>query len=203
MYYMGDYYRGDYYRGDPFWGGLWSVIKGVGKVALGIGGRGTSAAATTSGGFSAAAIERYRQNIGGGTAAAGAALARLAPSAAAAYVGSALARPRMNLDNGNYDRGPIRRGIERILPGGRSGYECKPGMYAQRKNWEYTGKCLYRRMNPANPRALRRSLRRAAGFGKLAARARRDVRRAASAIGAMPRGRGPVARHHARIRAKA
>jgi hypothetical protein len=84
-------------------------------------------------------------------------------------------------------RVPGMRGtIQRLLPGGETGYLPKR-----------------RRMNPANPRALRRSLRRVAGFGKLAARARRDVRRAASAIGANPRGRGPVARHHARIRAKA
>lgn len=31
-YYMGDYYRGDYYRGDP---GFWSILGGIGKAALG------------------------------------------------------------------------------------------------------------------------------------------------------------------------
>lgn len=40
-----------------------------------------------------------------------------------------------------------------------------------------------RRMNVANPRALRRALRRVAGFGKLASRARRDISRAATAVG--------------------
>lgn len=40
-----------------------------------------------------------------------------------------------------------------------------------------------RRMNVANVRALRRALRRVSGFGKLASRTRRDVARAATAIG--------------------
>lgn len=55
--------------------------------------------------------------------------------------------------------------IERFLPGGETGYFKKP------------------RMNVANPKALRRALRRVAGFGKLARRARRDIGRAASAVG--------------------
>jgi hypothetical protein len=46
-----------------------------------------------------------------------------------------------------------------------------------------------RRMNVANPRALRRALRRVAGFGKIVHRVRRAVSRAASAVGAH-RGRG-------------
>lgn len=91
------------------------------------------------------------------------------------------------LDGGTFERGPIRRRIERILPGGRTGFETLPR----------------RRMNVANPKALRRSLRRVAGFGKLAARARRDIGRAATAVGVSRGRRGPVARHHARIRAKA
>ncbi len=40
-----------------------------------------------------------------------------------------------------------------------------------------------RRMNVANPRALRKALRRVAGFGKLTHRARRAIARAASAVG--------------------
>lgn len=47
-----------------------------------------------------------------------------------------------------------------------------------------SGPCVRNRsMNPGNPRAVRRSLRRVAGFGKLAARARRDISRAATAVG--------------------
>jgi len=47
-----------------------------------------------------------------------------------------------------------------------------------------------KRMNVANPKALRRALRRVAGFGKLAKRAKRDIARAASAIGVRSGGRG-------------
>jgi len=49
-----------------------------------------------------------------------------------------------------------------------------------------------RRINPSNPKALRRALRRVAGFGKLARRARRDIGRAATAVG--------VVRHRAKGR---
>lgn len=40
-----------------------------------------------------------------------------------------------------------------------------------------------RRMNVTNPRALRKALRRVSGFGKMAARARKDIGRAATAVG--------------------
>jgi len=45
-----------------------------------------------------------------------------------------------------------------------------------------------RRMNVTNPKALRKALRRVAGFGKMARRARRDIGRAATAVG-VTRGR--------------
>lgn len=45
------------------------------------------------------------------------------------------------------------------------------------------GRPRLRRMNVANAKALRRALRRVAGFGKLARRAKRDIARAASAVG--------------------
>lgn len=57
-----------------------------------------------------------------------------------------------------------------------------------------------KRMNVANPRALRRALRRVAGFGKLAKRAKRDIARAASAIGVRRGGgasRGVITRSEA------
>lgn len=44
-----------------------------------------------------------------------------------------------------------------------------------------------RRMNPANPKALRRSLRRIEGFGALAARAASDVARANRTLNKIPR----------------
>lgn len=44
-----------------------------------------------------------------------------------------------------------------------------------------------RRMNPANPKALRRALRRVEGFGALAARASADVARANRSLNRIPR----------------
>lgn len=44
-----------------------------------------------------------------------------------------------------------------------------------------------RRMNPANPKALRRALRRVQGFGALAARASADVARANRSLNRIPR----------------
>lgn len=44
-----------------------------------------------------------------------------------------------------------------------------------------------RRMNPANPQALRRALRRVQGFGALAARASADVAKANRALNRIPR----------------
>lgn len=61
----------------------------------------------------------------------------------------------------------------------KSGYFLKSGQYVP----PGTACVKNRRMNPANPKALRRGLRRAAGFGKLARRARRDIARAAHAVG--------------------
>lgn len=50
-----------------------------------------------------------------------------------------------------------------------------------------------RRMNVTNPRALRRALRRAAGFGKIVRRMKRALARASSAVGNVHRGRARAA----------
>jgi len=84
---------------------------------------------------------------------------------------TALAR----LDNPPVVRSPGVGGfISRILPGGETGYEVDLSAVMGKR----------RRMNVANAKALRRALRRVAGFGKLARRARRDIGRAATAVGA-------------------
>jgi len=55
--------------------------------------------------------------------------------------------------------------MERLLPGGKTGFEvAMPGMRPR-----------YRRMNVANPKALRRAIRRQAGFVKLARKALRGT----------------------------
>lgn len=66
-----------------------------------------------------------------------------------------------------------------------SGYHLNKSGYYDRSGFVPPGsRCVRnRRMNVANPRALRKGLRRVAGFGKLASRARRDIGRAATAVG--------------------
>lgn len=184
-YYQGDYYiAGDYYQGDPF--------LGLGTLAgMAFGGlkKLFTKKATTQ------LAKRTIANIGGGIIA-GTAFSRLGmhrtmiphvgkgiitgvhKRSAYQHVGEALYQ----------EPSATKRAIQRFLPGGKTGLELK-----QR-----------RRMNVANPLALRRSLRRVAGFGKLCQRSKTDIGRAARSVGAFPSSRkGPVARHHARIRSAA
>lgn len=70
--------------------------------------------------------------------------------------------------------GPIRIRPTRMLPGGKPGIEfeggsCPPGFHLDKRTKTY---CVRnRRMNPANPRALRRGIRREKAFIALARRA--------------------------------
>ena len=182
-YYQGDYYQGDYYQGDPFLGvgalaGL--AFKGIKKIFSRP--KTSTALATIRSGSLSPGI---RGAIGG-------------------IAGGLLPIPSFALDRrpGTVpSRGPIRTRIERILPGGRTGREAQACLAGYHFNKQVsTGRqtmgmeagtfCVRnRRMNVANPRALRRSLRRVCGFGKLAARTRTSIGRAATAVGA-GRGRG-------------
>lgn len=140
-YYMaGDYYRaGDYYAA----GGIFSSIgRAIGKVAK------------VAGGLLPGPIGTIAR-IGGGI---------LTGAAAGRAITRAFA-PDEPPGGGMVPVPGVMGAIERVLPGGETGYFKKP------------------RMNVANPKALRRALRRVAGFGKLARRARRDIGRAASAVG--------------------
>lgn len=173
-YYQGDYYQGDYYQGDPFLGGL--IGMGVGWLAKKIFKRKLSDVAMQRAG-SKIVQAGYR---GAG---------RAAPLVIGAAVGSGLSLPLP---------GGIRMQPGAFLPGGAplftreprvtmtgqiGGAECCPSGYHLTKDG--SGRCVRNRsMNVANPRALRRSLRRVAGFGKLAARAKKDIKRAAKSIGA-------------------
>ena len=176
-YYQGDYYQGDYYQGDPFLGSL------------------------IAGGVSWLGKKLFKRKLTqvGQTALAGkisTGLMRTAPQAAALGVAAGVSlpipftpfkiQPRAFLPGG----APLisRRTREPIAPvggpmamGAMGG--CCPSGYHMAKDG--SGRCVRNRsMNVANPRALRRSLRRVAGFGKLAQRSKRDIRRAAKAIGA-------------------
>ena len=172
----GDYYRGDYYRGDPFLKDLirkgaravGTVAKTVGKFVPGPGG----------------AVLRGAGGV-------------LAPSRPSPLQGTSLAPypPDFQLP---VEKVPgVRGAVQRILPGGATGYEvdvsqlaagmsdgCPKG-YHRNKSDYYTqqgfhpagSKCVKnRRMNVVNPRALRRGIRRAKGAVKL-------LRKSAGAMG--------------------
>lgn len=74
----------------------------------------------------------------------------------------------------------IRAAAERFFPGGKTGLMVAPGQVAKR-----------RRMNVANPKALRRAIRRQSGFVKLAKKALKGSGYTVTARGAGRR-RGPI-----------
>jgi len=173
-YYQGDYYQGDYYQGDPFFGALiGGAVSWLGKKLLG---RGAKAAGKT-------AVARVGAGAATGLVAGGAGAGMAALAARALPAGGILTIPTPG-------GGVFRPG--RLLPGGvpATSPGCCPSGFHFNKGMTRTGAppgtvCVRNRsMNVANPRALRRSLRRVAGFGKLAQRAKKDIRRASKAIGA-------------------
>lgn len=146
-YYMGDYYGngGSYYRGDPFWGFLGRAVGGIVKMATGLGGatRAIKPIATLA---KIPAISKIGTAVVTGGAAVGRMVAKhpvLSAAGAASVLAGATAGVAMHPGFGRAER----------------------GMHVSRK----TGKMVRnRRMNVCNPRALRRSIRRATGFARLA-----------------------------------
>jgi hypothetical protein len=134
------YYRGDYYRGDYYRGDPF-----LGALA--------GAAARKVGGLALRALRGTgAKTVGGG-------LARVATGAAAAVpivqaAGSLI--PGRATGQMPISLGPIGIDPMAALPGGRP-------LFA-------FGKAKRRKMNPLNPKALRRALRRSEGFEKFAAR---------------------------------
>jgi len=173
MYYQGDYYQGDYYQGDPFLGAL------IGGAVSWLGKKIFKRKLSPSG---QATLAKRIDTRGGQMV-----RSYSAPLAAGA-IASGMTIPLP---------GPYKMTPRNILPGGRPlfsreqmGPPAPPGAAAGCCPAGYhvsgrTGACVKnRRMNVANPKALRRSLRRVAGFGKMAQRAKRDIKRAAKAVGA-------------------
>jgi len=172
-YYMGDYYQGDYYRGDP---GLFSFVGkalgGIAKVGVGLvkGFAGIPSAPQVP--LSLTSVPTFQ-------------LPTQLPTP-----------PRIDVPQGTPGATPtpgIGGVLSRILPGGMSGYSLGAGCtikgtHNNRSTYVTRGggtsrwpqsvqvhpkgtECVKnRRMNVANPRALRRALRRAYGFEKLAMR---------------------------------
>lgn len=179
MYYQGDYYQGDYYQGDPFFGALiGGAVSWLGKKLLG---RGAKAAGKT-------AIAR----VGAGAATGltvGTTAGAMLPSV---LQGVGTLTRAVGQRIGGSGAPPMRTGTQfrttatakRVAP--QNGC-CPPGWHLNKSmscdGYPPGSFCTRNRsMNPANPKALRRGLRRVAGFGKLAQRAKKDVNRAARAL---------------------
>lgn len=158
MSYYGGYARGDYYRGDPFLGAIGGAL--LGKAAGWAG----------------------RQLFGSGAKKAVAAGAAGMPILTA--VGNPI--PGLQIPGTNTTVNP-----GGILPGGRpfmqpttsvaSDGQCGKGYHLNKSDGKYGPKGTYcvrnRSMNPLNPRALKRGLRRAERFEKFARRTVNGLRR--------------------------
>lgn len=162
-YYRGDYVGGpsNYYRGDPFLGALVGGIArsvGLGKVAA-------KAARWVGQRITGSGLKRAAQVAGGTVAAA----------AGTAIVNRTIAGPSI----------PTMEPVElEVMPGGGGGggmvggggggtqWVVTPSGRRMRVRWSQTkGKWVaVRSMNPLNPKALNRALRRATGFEKFAKR---------------------------------
>jgi len=175
-YYRGDYYRGDYYRGDPgILGSIGGLVGKAVKGAIGLlpGPIGTAARVVGTA-LTAARTPAISLPMPFGTA--------LAPF---------IAPPPLRIGPGGLPSGVITQSPygTPVSPGalerqgvGVRGFRPNKSTYVTRgggtSRWSMglelhpAGTVLVksRRMNVANPRALRRSIRRAQGFAKLARR---------------------------------
>ncbi len=142
-YYRGDYYRGDYYRGDP---GFWSVLGGIAKTAVGfIPGVGPALSRGIEGVSSAL----------GTRAAAGAASTAIVKAGPAASLmgklkGGVLKHPVLT--------GAGAAGIAGVTAGALGTHLLGKGGGMRKR----------RRMRATNTKALRRALRRAYAFERIA-----------------------------------
>jgi hypothetical protein len=164
-YYRGDYYRGDYYRGDPFIG---TVLRGAarfaapvaravgrrvgaaGRALLGMRGVRTAATLGTATGVGVAAEEAART------------IGRRAVDVVVGPTGGG---------SPNYAEG-TETGSGMVVMGAKG--MCPPGFHPNKSDGPRGPKGSYcvrnRRMNPLNPRALRRALRRSEDFEAIAKR---------------------------------
>jgi hypothetical protein len=197
-YGRGDYYAGDYYAGDPFLGGL--LARAGGALFGGLFGKKSPGTAVAP--YSAPNIGIMAS--GGGTI--GSAAAGVNPGS----IGGAIekwmtAHPFITGAAGLVSGGALAKASAGLMALGGRPLPAAPGMammtlghgarrmhpnkstYVTRRDMQLhpRGSTMVptRRMNVANPRALRRSLRRVAGFAKLTKRVRHAVSMAASAVG--------------------
>jgi hypothetical protein len=157
-YYMGDYYGGgSYYRGDPFWGFVGRAIKGVARLATGLGGGKALTAAPAAAGR-ASIIPKMLGAGGAIVATGGAAIGRmvakhpvLSAAGAAAVLGTGLGA-----------------GGEALMGAPGAAAHGMHGYHIERKG-KHAGQWIKNRhMRVTNPKALRRAIRRTHGFARLA-----------------------------------
>lgn len=156
MYYRGDYTRGGYYRGDPFLGAL---IGGVAR-SVGLGKVAAKAGRWLAGRITGSSVKRATQVIGGTVA-----------GAVATTVANRVLAPSPTITMENIE--PLDMGGGEVMGGGggtqvvmtASGRRMRVRWSSSKGKW-----VAVRTMNPLNPKALKRSLRRAEGFEKFARR---------------------------------
>jgi hypothetical protein len=152
-YYQGDYRRGDFYRGtagDPFLGGLFSKVFSVGKSLLGLGGGGASTSAIEKAVSSGISKVSSFPGVGAMKQIGGKAIGIVKQHPVITGAGAAGIIGAVGGAVGTTIMHPALKGR---------------GFHISRK----TGKMVKNRhMNPCNPRALRRAIRRAHSFERLA-----------------------------------
>ena len=157
-YTTGDYATGGYYQGDPGLGRLFKRIIKVGRKVLpfaasfipGVGG-------LVAGGLAAAASRRIapRPRV------------QYEPTQYPSFPGTGL-QPSFPTFRGPPDPMSGRYGPGAKIPVTAGQVCCPPGTHPAKDG---SGRCVTnRRMNPLNPRALRRAIRRQDGFARLAKR---------------------------------
>jgi hypothetical protein len=153
-YYQGDY-SGDFYQGDPFWGAAVGRVArlgfGVGKKLLGWGGKGSAAAAGAA--AVSGAVGTVARRVGGIVAKHPVLSAAGAAGTIGVLGGMGGERAMIGM-GGGVGPGGFPRGFHMSKP--RRGVA--PHLVRNRH------------MRVTNPRALRRAIRRATGFAKLAMR---------------------------------
>lgn len=156
-YYQGDFYQGDYYTGDPFFGAL---LGRVARFATGIGRKVLARPVTpAAAGAASTAIMRLP---GAGIVARGA--GRIVQR-----VGGVVAKhPVLSAAGAAGTIGVLGgTGIGRVTARGAPAGAVERGFHISKR----TGAMVRnRRMRVTNPRALRRAIRRATGFARLARR---------------------------------
>jgi starvation-inducible outer membrane lipoprotein len=153
-YYMGDYYAGDYYGGDPFWGAL-ARLGGslIGKVFRRGGRRVAPLALPVAAGVASTAIEKIGSAAGGMVRRGTQAIIKhpvISAAAAAGVVGAIAGREE---------------GMMGMTPHAMKGFHMSKFRKGHPQRMVHN-----RHMRVTNPKALRRALRRAHGFAKLAMR---------------------------------